>query len=220
MQGRETGGMSRATLLRRAGVIGVAAAVPAGAVVGAAAAPQRERLETFTAAEADVVEAMLERLIPSDASGPGATEARVLRYVDRALAGDLAPSRAAYTGGIADTDAYARSRFGTGFAELAGAQQDTVLSEMEQGIAPGLRPFFELVREHGLQGMFGDPVHGGNEDFAGWDLLGFTGIKMVYTEAEQQLDVAVVPAHKSAVDYPLWSGARGGGSGKDEHGHS
>lgn len=221
MQGRESVGMSRASLLRRAGLIGVAAAVPAGAAVGTAAAPpQRERLEALTAAEADVVEAMLERLIPGGAGGPGATEARVLRYVDRALAGELASSRAAYTAGVADTDAYARSRFGAGFADLAGAQQDTVLSEMEQGIAPGLRPFFELVREHGLQGMFGDPVHGGNEDFAGWDLLGFTGIKMVYTEAEQQLDVTVVPAHKSAVDYPLWSGARGKTSGKDHHGHS
>jgi gluconate 2-dehydrogenase gamma chain len=212
--------MSRATLLRRAGLIGVAAAVPAGAAATAAAPPQRERLETFTAAEADVVEAMLERLIPSDASGPGATEARVLRYVDKALDGDLSSSRAAYTAGIADTDAYARSRFGAGFADLTGAQQDTVLSEMEDGTAPGLRAFFELVREHALQGMFGDPVHGGNEDFAGWGLLGFTGVKMVYTEAEQQLDVAVVPAHKSAVDYPLWSGARGAGSGKDHHGHS
>ena len=220
MEVRDSGGMSRATLLRRAGVIGVAAAVPAAAAATAASAPQRERLETFTAAEADVVEAMLERLIPADSTGPGATEARVLRYVDRALAGDLAGSRAAYTIGIAETDAYARSRFGVGFAELAGAQQDTVLTEMEQGRAPGLRPFFELVREHGLQGMFGDPVHGGNEDFAGWDLLGFTGIKLEYTEPEQQLDVAVVPAHKSTVDYPLWSGARGAGSGKDKHGHS
>lgn len=220
MKARDSGGMSRATLLRRAGLIGVAAAVPAGAAATAAPPPQRERLETFTAAEADVVEAMLERLIPSDASGPGATEARVLRYVDKALDGDLSSSRAVYTAGIADTDAYARSRFGAGFADLAGAQQDTVLSEMEDGTAPGLRAFFELVREHALQGMFGDPVHGGNEDFAGWDLLGFTGVKMVYTEAEQQLDVAVVPAHKSAVDYPLWSGARGAGSGKDHHGHS
>ena len=44
---------------------------------------------------------------------------------------------------------------------------------------------------------------------------------MVYTEAEQQLDVAVVPAHKSAVDYPPWSGARGTANGKDhQHGHA
>ena len=220
MEVREGRGMSRGTLLRRAGLIGVAAAVPAGAAATAAGRPARERLETLTAAEADVVEAMLERLIPSDASGPGATGARVLRYVDRALAGDLGSSRAAYTAGVAETDAYARSRFGSSFADLSGAQQDTVLAEMENGTAPGLRPFFELVREHGLQGMFGDPVHGGNEDFAGWDLLGFTGIKLVYTEAEQQLDVAVVPAHKSAVDYPLWSGARGKASGRDQHGHS
>jgi hypothetical protein len=69
--------------------------------------------------------------------------------------------------------------------------------------------------------MFCDPFHGGNANFVGWDLIGFTGIRMVYTEAEQQLDVAVVPAHKSAVDYPLWSGARGQANGGGHaHGHA
>ena len=84
MEGASSGGLSRRALLRRAGVVGAAAAVPAGILASdVASAPERERLETFTAAEADTVDAMLGRLIPADESGPGAIEARVLRYVDR-----------------------------------------------------------------------------------------------------------------------------------------
>ena len=214
MEGEKARALSRRAFLRRAGVVGAAAAVPAGVFASeVATAPARERLETFTAAEADTVDAMLGRLIPADANGPGAIEARVLRYVDRALSGDLAGSRPAYTSGVAATNAYARSRFGDEFADLTPAQQDTILDEMERNVATGFSPssraFFDLVREHALQGMFGDPVHGGNADFIGWDLIGFYGVKLEVTAAEQQLDVTVAPAHKSVVDYPMFSGARG-----------
>jgi gluconate 2-dehydrogenase gamma chain len=221
MEGETRGAMSRAALLRRMGVVGAAAAVPAGVFASeVVSAPERERLETFTAAEADTVDAMLGRLIPADESGPGALEARVLRYVDRALSGDLVDSRPAYTAGVTATNAYARSRFGAEFADLTAAQQDAVLDEMERNVASGFSPssraFFDLVREHALQGMFGDPVHGGNADFVGWDLIGFYGVKLEVTAAEQQLDVTVAPAHKSVADYPMFSGVRGRRSG---HGH-
>ena len=222
MQRESTPGLSRRALLRRAGLLGAAAAVPAGVFASeVVSAPERERLETFTAAEADTVDAMLGRLIPADENGPGAIEARVLRYVDRALSGDLADSRPAYSSGIAATNAYARSRFGEDFADLTAAQQDTILDELERNVASGFSPssraFFDLVREHALQGMFGDPVHGGNADFVGWDLIGFYGVKLEVTAAEQQLDVTVVPAHKSVADYPMFSGARGRGSGHGRH---
>ena len=221
-EGESPGALSRSAFLRRAGVVGAAAAVPAGVFASdVATAPARERLETFTAAEADTVDAMLGRLIPADAHGPGAIEARVLRYVDRALSGDLAGSSPAYTAGVAATNAYARSRFGDEFADLTAAQQDTILDEMERNVATGFSPssrtFFDLVREHALQGMFGDPVHGGNADFIGWDLIGYYGVKLEVTAAEQQLDVTVAPAHKSVVDYPMFSGARGRRHGG--HGH-
>ena len=215
-------GLSRRALLKRGAVVGAAAAVPAGVFAAeVASAPERERLETLTATEADIADAFLARLIPSDANGPGAREARVLRYIDRALSGELASSRSAYTAGLAATDAYARSRFGTGLAAVSAAQQDAVLTDLEQNVATGFSPnsrsFFDLVREHALQGMFGDPVHGGNAEFIGWDLVGFAGIKIAFTAAEQQLDVTVVPAHKSVVDYPMWSGARGNGGDHAHH---
>ena len=44
----------------------------------------------------------------------------------------------------------------------------------------------------------------------GWDLIGFYGVKLEVTAAEQQLDVTVAPAHKSVADYPMFSGVREG----------
>jgi gluconate 2-dehydrogenase gamma chain len=59
-----------------------------------------------------------------------------------------------------------------------------VLSELERGADPA---FFELVRRHVMEGMFGDPAYGGNRDRAGWELLGYAGPRLVWTEAEQRL---------------------------------
>ena len=210
----EARGLSRRDLLKRAGIVGVAVAVPAAATSSQAAKPkEREALESFTTAEAEAVEAFVDRLIPSDATGPGASEARVARYIDRALSGELAPSRPAYNAGLAALDRYSRTRFGAEFADLAPAQQDAVLTDLERNVAPGFTPdsrtFFDLVREHALQGMFGDPYHGGNAEFIGWDLIRFPGVKLSFGAAEQQMDVNVIPAHKSTTDYPMFKGVKG-----------
>jgi hypothetical protein len=45
--------------------------------------------------------------------------------------------------------------------------------------------------------MFSDPVYGGNKNFAGWDLLGYPGVKMPVSPDDQKLDVVVKPAHQS-----------------------
>ena len=83
--------------------------------------PRREALETLTAAEADMLEAIVARLIPTDENGPGATEARAAHYIDRALVGPLRGSRAAYAAGLAALDDYAQSAKGAPFAKLVGA---------------------------------------------------------------------------------------------------
>jgi gluconate 2-dehydrogenase gamma chain len=201
--------ISRRDLLKRAGVAGVVAAVPAGAAAASSAPPrarEREQLEALTAAEADTVEAIVERLVPSEGDGLGAAEARVARYIDRALAGeprDLLPS---YSANLAALDVHSQATFGDPFAQLSAAEQDAILTALEQNRAPGFVPssaaFFETVREHTLQGMFGDPFHGGNDDFVGWDLLGFPGIRLQFKPKEQELDVVVKPAHKSTADFP------------------
>ena len=119
-------------------------------------------------ADRETLAAVLERLIP------GAAEAQVIRYVERAAA--------------AHADLYAEGLAGVGdFASLPPAEQDAVLSALEGGA------FFELVRLHAIQGMFGDPSHGGNAGYAGWDLLGFPGLRVTFTEDDQALDADVPP---------------------------
>ena len=149
--------------------------------LSAAAAPAREAYETLTAAESDVLEAVTARLIPADATGPGAREARAAHYIDRALAGPLSGFRANYSTGLAALDAYARTKKGSPFAQLSAADQDALLTDVQSGTAAGFPAassiFFALVRSHVIEGTFSDPYYGGNANFVGWDLIGYPGVR-------------------------------------------
>jgi gluconate 2-dehydrogenase gamma chain len=138
--------------------------------------------EALRAGELAVLAAVLERLIPADEHGPGAREARVLRYVERRLDGPYAAYREVYASGLALLDAEAVRSHGARFTELAPGAQDELLREAEQR-----HGFFDLVLEHAMEGMFGDPVHGGNADRAGWALIGYPGPSHVWTEGDQEL---------------------------------
>ena len=150
-------------------------------------------------AEAATLSAMCARIIPTDENGPGATEARASVYIDRALAGWLAPSRDAYSSGLSGIDDAARARGGKRFVELSPAEQDAVLGSLED------TPFFNLVRNHTIQGTFCDPTYGGNADFVGWDLIGYPGIRLNVTAADQRMGVRVTPVRRSAYDYAMFA---------------
>ena len=203
--------ISRRDLLKQLGVAAAAApvALDAAAAQTPAAPVRREAFETLTAAEADILEAVTARLIPTDAAGPGAREARAAHYIDRALAGQLAAARAAYTSGLAALDAYARASKGTPFAALAPADQDAVLADVESdratGFTPSGRAFFTLVRAHTIEGTFSDPYYGGNANFVGWDLIGYPGVRVSVAPNEQQINVAIPANHKSAYDFGMFS---------------
>ncbi len=241
--------ISRRDLLKRAAAVGAATAVPndvargfqpgdgagpARSVEGVAPlpphdhamAPAREPLENITAAEADLLDAIVARLIPTDVHGPGATEARAVHYIDRALGGALASSRQAYTAGLDALGRYARSSRGKPFTELSPTDQDSVLIDVETGAATGFTgssaAFFALVLSHTHQGTFGDPYYGGNAHFIGWDLIGYPGIRTMVTAADQQRleKHDLKPNHKSAYDYESFTkaSARAGEDGLPRHG--
>ena len=150
----------------------------------------REPLEHLTASEMDILDAMVARLSPSDANGPGATEARATHYIDRALGGALASSRDAYASGLAALDRYARSSRGAAFTQLSTTDQDSVLIDVETGAARGFTgssaAFFAMVLSHTHQGTFGDPYYGGNANFVGWDLIAYPGVRTMVSAGEQQ----------------------------------
>src|SRR3954453_3832757 len=91
---------------------GAAAAIPAvGAAIAAQAQPpaqgnspqqqgaQQATYLFFSAPEAALMEAMVDRLIPPDELGPGANEAGVVSYIDRQLAGAWGAGERLYRAG-------------------------------------------------------------------------------------------------------------------------
>ena len=166
-----------------------------------------EALESLSAHEMDVLDAIVGRLIPTDATGPGAVEAGAARYIDRALAGALSPTREAYRSGLAALDRYAQSSRGKTFKELSPTDQDSVLIDVETGAATGFTgssaAFFAMVLNHTHQGTFGDPYYGGNRDFVGWDLIGYPGVRTMVSPTDQKTLEAhqLKSNHKSAYDY-------------------
>jgi gluconate 2-dehydrogenase gamma chain len=170
---------------------------------------ERESAGTLTAAEAQTVDAIVARLIPTDSNGPGAAEAKVGRYIDWSLGGGLSFFRDAYQQGLAQTDQYCIATYGLPFTQLTPARQDAVLTSMQNNTARGFTPnsqtFFNLIRGHAVQGMFCDPFHGGNANLVGWDLLGYPGVKIgAVTAKEQALDYQPTGAKKSAYDYDMF----------------
>ena len=200
--------LSRRTLLKQLSLAGVAALTLPG--FDRVLAFQRETLKTapgaagaLTAAEAATLAAMCARIIPTDDTGPGAAEARASVYIDRALAGWLAPSRAEYAAGLSAVDEAALATSGKRFAELAAGEQDTVLTSLEQ------TPFFGLVRAHTIQGTFCDPAYGGNANFVGWDLIGYPGIRLNVTAADQRMAMPPKPVRRSAYEYAMFANTMG-----------
>ena len=211
--------IGRREMMKRvgAGVAGAAVATPAidiasAAQAPAAHAPLREAFETLTAAESDTLEAIVARIIPTDENGPGAAEARAAHYIDRALTGPLASRKAAYVSGLAAVDTYAQASKGALFARLSARDQDAVLTDIEKNVATGFSPnaaaFFNMVRAHTIEGTFCDPYYGGNANFAGWDLIGYPGVRLAVTSDEQKLNARPSPTHMSAYDYRMFSGRR------------
>ena len=143
----------------------------------------------FNDEHGETVAAFAERLMPGAPGKPGARDANVLNYIDLALAGAYADQQDFYRRGLAQLDAYCRKVHSQPFLKLNAAQQDEVIGALEQGKAsefefPTAQAFFNTLRAHTMEGMFADPVYGGNKDFAGWKLVGFPGTQLYYTPAD------------------------------------
>jgi len=140
----------------------------------------------FNEQDAETVAAFTERLMPSAPGKPGAGDAGVLNYIDLALAGAYADLQDFYRRGLAQLDAHCRKTYGAPFVRLAAAQQDEVIRELEEDKAgeflwPTATALFNTIRMHTMEGMFADPIYGGNKDFAGWRLVGFPGGQPLFT---------------------------------------
>ena len=161
-------------------------------------------LRFFSQVEALIVASATSRIFPSDETGPGAREAGVAVFIDRQLAGPWGRDRFRFTQEPFEEDA--SSEFGyqgkatpqqvyrqglnelKGFELLGPAAQDAKLKQIEGTL------FFSLLRQNTVEGMFSDPMHGGNKDMIGWQLIGFPGPRMNnYDDIEKHYGEAFRP---------------------------
>lgn len=155
----------------------------------------RVPLRFFTAEQARIVAAACERILPRDANGPGATDAAVVIYIDRQLAGPYGRDKYRYVKApfLASVPEHGyqgrenpRQIYRAGIRELAGFADLPVDEQDQKLIAIEPSRFFELLRRHTIEGMFSDPIHGGNADLVGWKLLGYPGPQMNYRDHVDQ----------------------------------
>jgi gluconate 2-dehydrogenase gamma chain len=201
-------------------LIPIAAALPA---CGPAAAPSGDAATAggddgkayapsyFNADEWAFVVAACDRLIPSDATGPGAVESGVPEFLDRHMqtpyaAGAIwytqgpfleAPSEFGYQGklalreiikvGIGAIDAHCKRSFdGKVFAKLEHAQQEALLKDAEGGKLKlediSSKLFFSNFLGEVKNGYFADPKYGGNKNMGAWKMIGYPGMRADYID--------------------------------------
>lgn len=154
--------------------------VSVGALVagaGCADAPKTD-LQVLTAAEASLIEALFDRIIPAD-DAPGAVAAGCLNYLDTQLAAALSRFTPVYRASLPALDTASKRIAGAGFLDLGDAARDSFLKKLEAGEAEGEewadlsgQAFFRLAVQHCMQGFYGSPKHGGNIEAASFKMLG------------------------------------------------
>ena len=145
----------------------------------------------FSSDEGLTIDALVARIVPGDGGDPGAREAGVVTYIDRALAGPYAGWGLAYREGLRLLNAHALARHGATFHHLSDSEQDAIVAELEANEVPGFSSngsaeFFAVVWAHTIEGLLCDPAYGGNRDGVGWKLIGFPGARYGYSAEEMQ----------------------------------
>nr|WIE91354.1 gluconate 2-dehydrogenase subunit 3 family protein [Mesorhizobium sp. WSM4875] len=171
---------------------------------------QNSGYEFFNVDESAFVEAAVDTLIPSDATGPGAKELGVATYIDRQMASGYGKGDRLYLegpfgegtpeqgyqlpmtpselirAGIADVSAYVEKNHKSTFDGLSAKDRAVVMTELEgKKVELPTVPtatFFGLLLQLTIEGYFADPMYGGNTDAAAWKMIGFPGADAMYAD--------------------------------------
>ncbi|TBL72715.1 gluconate 2-dehydrogenase subunit 3 family protein [Paenibacillus thalictri] len=178
----------------------------------------------MTQQQLQIAEAATERIFPKDELGPGAAELGVAFYIDHQLASPWGVNAHEYRMGPfvkgeatqGDYQSIARHELITmgfqaleeeskkkyqnkSFIELADAEKDAILTSMEKGeimVVNGItgKTFFNLLRQLTLEGVYSDPLYGGNKNMQGWKMRKYPGNQMSYSNImEKDEFVAMEP---------------------------
>jgi gluconate 2-dehydrogenase alpha chain len=150
---------------------------------------------TFSPQVAATLDAVFERMFPADDDGPGAAEVGVTDYVDKALSGAYAHLQTAYRMGLAALDREMQARSSKSFRAASPEQQDRVIEALEKNklvSCPDFsaNEFFNLLRAHLQEGLFADPVYGGNKEKSGWKLIKHPGVWLENSAEENLMESA------------------------------
>jgi len=145
------------------------------------------KFEFFSPEQATEIEAFAARIIPTTDT-PGAHEAGVIFFIDRALLSFAKDAQKTCIEGLADLQAHVAETFpGTAkFSALATDQQDQILRSLDEqanASASGARvrraragasSFFEAIRAFTIMGFLIDPESDrrGNQGAVGWKVIG------------------------------------------------
>jgi gluconate 2-dehydrogenase gamma chain len=178
-------------------------------------APAAAGYAFFNLDEAAFIEVLVDHMIPADEISPKGTDLGVNVYIDRALAGGwgngdrlylqgpwkqgtpsqgyqlpLTPAQL-YRAGIAATNAHCVKAYGKSFDRIEAAQREAVLTGVSSGkikFDSGLpvRVFWTTLYATVIEGMYSDPIYGGNRNKAGWAIIGFPGVIAVHRDHVEQ----------------------------------
>jgi gluconate 2-dehydrogenase gamma chain len=168
--------------------------------------------------EAAFIEAVVDHMVPADEYSPKGTDLGLNIYIDRALAGGwgkgerlymqgpwkqgvpsqgyqlpLTPA-ALYRAGIAAANTACVKAYGKTFDKVSADQRQEFLLGLQAGKVtfengPPARVFFTTLYANVMEGMFSDPMYGGNRGKAGWKMIGFPGVIAVhYQNVEKYRD--------------------------------
>ena len=128
--------------------------------------------------EISLLDAIVEQIIPTD-DFPGGKWANVSNFIDKQLNTYYRKHQLAYREGLAAFKKTVIQMKAKKFEELSFAEQTAMLEKIEAGEFYGdywkdhsPANFFDMIRQHSLQGFYGSPAHGGNRGYISYHMLG------------------------------------------------
>jgi len=185
-------------------------------------ADYNQALMFFSQEQLQTTEAAAERIFPKDDIGPGAKELDVAFFIDHQMAGAygfnareyMSPPfhkaeasqgyqltfkrRELFALGLDALNEYSGQKHGKKFAKLAPEEQDAVLAAFEKDEVDlkdvPASTFFTMLRSLTLEGVYADPLYGGNRNMDGWRMRNYPGNQMSFTnEIEKEEFVKLEP---------------------------
>lgn len=162
-------------------------------------------------AEGAFMEALVEHMAPATKSIPGGMDLGLHTFIDRALAdnwgkGDHLYMQGPFKVGVPNqgyqlastpaelvragmryTNESCMTKYGKSFDQITPEQREETLKGLESGslALPNdfqSKTFFGLLYQMIVEGMFSDPIYGGNKDKVVWKAIGFPGVVAVHAE--------------------------------------